>query len=250
MTICPAQIVLAGGFVVKHSATPNCVVVEGRVVALRLIVAGEQLTVNLSLFVYDMVALFPTAFHDDAKGFKYLDEEVKQRLLYLCEPPVRAQAMADGFVVRSTNGSLIVRPNGDMGQTAYAAKNIPKDTVLFHAKGLVVSYPTMYTICVGAGKHLLFGDAAECLAHCCSPNVRVEVNGDQKSFNMITVRDISEGELVTFCYCTTEWDMNSPFPCLCGAPSCFHMIRGFKHLSDQDRQSLWPITSSYIKSLC
>jgi hypothetical protein len=255
MTILPTQISLQGGFVIPHDdEAPNSVVVEGRLVALRDVAPGEPFSVNMNFFVYDMSGVL--GVHAGAvQGFKTLPDDVKQRMLYLCEPPVRAQAMRDGFVVRSTNDALVVRPNGEMGQTAYATRNIPSGTTLFHAKGLLVSFPTMYTICVGSGKHLLFGDAAECLAHSCDPNVAVKVNGvaahdGHSSFDMVTIRDVAEGDLLTFCYLTTEWDMNSPFPCLCGAANCFHMIRGFKHLSDSDRQLIWHITSDYIRSLC
>ena len=112
----------------------------------------------------------------------------------------------------------------------------------------MVPYPTMYTICVGEKQHLLFGDAAECLAHHCDPNVRVSVQPDG-TFDMVTIKDAKAGEMLTFCYNTTEWDMNSSFPCLCGAATCAKMIRGFKYLGDADRQRLWPITSDFIKSL-
>jgi len=249
MCIYPTHIMFADGLVVNHEDDANTVFVEHSLVTKRVISVGETITVNMNLFVYDMQALFPDSYSKACRGFKSLPMEVKQRDLYLSEPHVRAQAMQDGFIVQSSNQSITVRPNGDMGQTAYATRNIPKGTTLFRATGLLVPYPTMYTICVGSKLHLLFGDAAECLAHHCDPNVQVNVLPDA-TFEMTTIRDIDEGDMVTFCYNTTEWDMNSPFPCLCGSPVCSKMIRGFKHLGDADRQRLWHIASDYIKSLC
>lgn len=244
----PTQVRI-GRYIIRHSEDSNCVLVEGRIVSCKALRPGESLTVNMNYFIYDMTVQFPNAYTATCKGFKHMDEALKQRYLYLCEPNVRAQAMRDGWIVKSTQDALVVRPNGDMGQTAYATRDIPVGTTLFHCTGLVVPFPTMYTICVGEGRHLLFGDAAECIAHHCDPNVRVAVNGDD-SFDFITIKPIAKGEMVTFNYASTEWDMNTPFVCLCGSPACARTMQGFKYLSDVDRQRLWPITSDVVKRHC
>ncbi|KAG5492874.1 hypothetical protein JKF63_01454 [Porcisia hertigi] len=244
----PTQICVGRHYVVSHDAERyNCVLVEGRLIACRAVASGEELWVNMNFFVYDMTEIFPHTFDKDCKGFKFMDEEVKQKCLYLCEPPVRAHAMQDGWTVKSTQDAIVVRPNGKMGQTAYARDNIAAGTSLFHCTGLVIPFPTMYTICVGVHQHLLFGDAAECIAHHCDPNVAVRVSeSGEGTFDFVTIRDITKDEMVTFNYTTTEWDMNTPFECLCGSPLCAGTIQGFKHLKDADQQRLLPITSKVV----
>jgi SET domain-containing protein len=250
LDIQPTQICVGRHHVVPHDASDyNCVLVEGRLIAYRAINSGEALRVNMNFFVYDMTALFPRSFTESCKGFKYMEESVKQKYLYLCEPPVRAQAMRDGWIVKSTNPLLVVRPNGEMGQTAYAREDIPAGTTLFHCTGLVVPFPTMYTICVGPHQHLLFGDAAECIAHSCDPNVAVRLGvAGAGTFDFVTIHGIAEGEMVTFNYATTEWEMNSPFVCLCGSSSCAGTMQGFKYLTPADQQRLWPIASDVVKT--
>ncbi|ORC92000.1 uncharacterized protein TM35_000042140 [Trypanosoma theileri] len=244
----PTQVSLGGdAYIIQHNANPNAVFVEGRFIALRTIEEGEVITVDMNLFIYDMKVFFPHAFAEEVKGFRHLDDKEKQRKLYLCEPPVRAQAMHDGWIVKSTSPLIEVRPNGKMGQTAYALKDIPQGEKLFHLTGLVVPFPTMYTICVGDDKHLLFGDAAECIAHHCEPNVQVIVHEEDDSLEFVTFKPIAAGEMVTFNYCSTEWTMNTPFVCLCASEHCSHTIRGFSHLSKADRQRLWPITSTVVR---
>lgn len=245
----PSQICVGRDFTILHSDDYNCVYVEGRIISSKPIQPGEALSVNLNYFVYDMTQLFPRAFSSQCKGFRFLDEEQKQKELYLCEPPVRRQAMLDGWIVRSTQDALTIKPNGDMGQTAYASRDIPCGKKLFHCTGLIVPFPTMYTICVGENQHLLFGNGAECIAHHCDPNVRVVVNGDG-TFDFVSCKSIKTGEMVTFNYNTTEWDMNTPFPCLCGSEYCAGVVSGFKSLPDKDRQRLWPITSDLVKARC
>ncbi|KEG07832.1 hypothetical protein DQ04_08701000 [Trypanosoma grayi] len=248
MDIQPTQVALDGNtYIIRQKEDPTTVFVEGRFIAMRTLDVGEILTVDINLFVYDMKSLFPRAFTKEAQGFRHMEEVKKQRKLYLCEPPVRAQAMRDYWIVKSTSPLIEVRQNGKMGQTAYAISDISEGEVLFHVTGLVVPFPTMYTICVGEGKHLLFGDAAECIAHHCDPNVQVVVHEDEEALEFVTLRNVAAGEMVTFNYCTTEWTMNTPFVCLCGSPHCTHTIRGFVHLNEVDQQRIWPITSDVVR---
>ncbi|EKG03260.1 hypothetical protein TCSYLVIO_005710 [Trypanosoma cruzi] len=248
MDIQPTQVSLGGdSYIIRHKEDANTVFVEGRFVTKRNMEEGEFLTVDMNFFIYDTSSLFPLAFAEGCQGFFHLPEVTKQSQLYLCEPSVRAQAMQDGWIVKSSSPLVEVRRNGEMGQTAYAAANIALGEVLFHSTGLVVPFPTMYTICVGDNKHLLFGDAAECIAHHCDPNLQVVVHEENGTFDFVALRSITVGEMLNFNYCTTEWTMNSPFVCLCESVHCAGTIRGFLHLKETDRQRLWPITSPVVK---
>jgi len=44
-------------------------------------------------------------------------------------------------------------------------------------------------------------------------------------------RDIAADEDLNFFYPSTEWDMSSPFVCLCGSSNCLRIMAGAKHLS-------------------
>jgi hypothetical protein len=65
------------------------------------------------------------------------------------------------------------------------------------------------------------------LNHSCNPNVIV----DTTRLELRAARDIQPGEELSFFYPSTEWDMASPFVCLCGAASCLRLIAGAKYLS-------------------
>lgn len=43
--------------------------------------------------------------------------------------------------------------------------------------------------------------------------------------------DLAAGEELTFFYPSTEWEMDRPFICLCGSPSCVRLVAGAKHLA-------------------
>jgi len=48
---------------------------------------------------------------------------------------------------------------------------------------------------------------------------------------------------------TTEYDMAEPFACHCGSPRCFGTIRGFKHLTEDERERLRPFLAPHLASL-
>ena len=67
--------------------------------------------------------------------------------------------------------------------------------------------------------------------HSCNSNVEITKNGS----DLIARRNIKAGEMITFNYNTTEYEIFRPFECLCKEDCCMGEIRGFKHL-DQSEQ--------------
>ncbi len=47
---------------------------------------------------------------------------------------------------------------------------------------------------------------------------------------VIATRDLAPGDELTFFYPSTEWEMSSPFICLCGAANCIHVVAGARFL--------------------
>lgn len=82
--------------------------------------------------------------------------------------------------------------------------------------------------------------------HSCKPslvfdmkNMEVRVVGD---------RPLQEGADLTFFYPSTEWDMDQPFECNCGAGSdCVGTVRGARYLDDKTLGRYW--LNSHVKEL-
>lgn len=91
----------------------------------------------------------------------------------------------------------------------------------------IVSRPTYQTIQVGPESHIEDLGVAAYLNHSCHPNTLV----DTSDLSVIAARDIAAGEALSFFYPSTEWDMDRPFVCLCGAPECVRIVTGAKYLS-------------------
>ena len=89
----------------------------------------------------------------------------------------------------------------------------------------VVNKPNRFTVQIDRDKHTDVGKLAA-LNHSCDPNVIL----DTEHLLVYAAKDIAKGEELSFFYPATEWEMDAPFICLCGAPSCIHVVAGARFL--------------------
>ncbi len=133
-----------------------------------------------------------------------------------------------------------------------AARPIAKGTHIFPVTGRETTVPTRYSVQVGKGLHIDQDDAQEefdlirryfwrYLDHSCEPSAMI------RDRQVIAIRDIAEGEGVTFDYNTTEYDMASPFQCYCGSSLCVGTVRGAKHLTKAQRARLEKWLPDYLR---
>ena len=88
--------------------------------------------------------------------------------------------------------------------------------------------PSYLTVQLTEDEHIeLSPDYLECINHSCDPNCFF----DTTAMQLIAVKDIEEGEELTFFYPSAEWDMDRSFDCLCGTDHCIGVIKGAKYLS-------------------
>ena len=64
------------------------------------------------------------------------------------------------------------------------------------------------------------------LNHSCDPSLFVDV----RAMNVVTLRALAAGDELTFFYPSTEWRMQAPFTCACGASGCVGVITGASEL--------------------
>ncbi len=119
------------------------------------------------------------------------------------------------------------------GGSAYGARLITdqpfrRGEVIYHMSGYrVTEAPTYQTIQVGHAQHIEELGVIAYLNHSCRPNTLIDV----ARLDVIAVRDIAADEELNFFYPSTEWEMDRPFICLCGAPQCVRLVAGAKYLS-------------------
>ncbi|KNH06189.1 hypothetical protein XU18_2945 [Perkinsela sp. CCAP 1560/4] len=80
---------------------------------------------------------------------------------------------------------------------------------------------------------------------------------DKYALHVVAIKDIKKGDVVSFNYLTTEYDMDAPFNCRCAGgdvaenegevlPKCFGDIQGFKHLKHSVKEALKPLCTSIV----
>ncbi|MBI3242009.1 MAG: SET domain-containing protein-lysine N-methyltransferase [Chloroflexi bacterium] len=121
----------------------------------------------------------------------------------------------------------------ERGGSAYGARLITgepytRGQLIYRIEGYhLVRQPTYQTIQVGQDTHIEELGVLAYLNHSCQPNTIVDTTG----LTITAARDIAVGEELTFFYPSTEWEMDRPFVCLCGAPQCVRLVAGAKYLS-------------------
>lgn len=134
----------------------------------------------------------------------------------------------------------IVAQRGDQ-YAVVARRNIPAGALVMRLDGPLVDKPGRYTVQVDVDQHVdaemhpAHGDRYPLwrfLNHACAPTARVVGR------TLRAIAAIKKGDEVTFDYDATEWDMASPFACLCGAPTCRGKIRGYRHLKPAVRATM------------
>jgi len=89
----------------------------------------------------------------------------------------------------------------------------------------IVNKANRYTVQIASDKHTDVGKLAA-LNHSCDPNVILET----EKLLMYACKDIEKGDELSFFYPSTEWEMDAPFICLCGASNCIHVVAGARFL--------------------
>ena len=87
--------------------------------------------------------------------------------------------------------------------------------------------PNVYSIQTGPHTHVDELGPVSYINHACDPNTVF----DAEALALRTIRDVEAGDELTFFYPSTEWDMDHPFVCRCGAPGCVRLVAGAKYLS-------------------
>ena len=99
--------------------------------------------------------------------------------------------------------------------------------------GTISAEPTYLTVQVGVGKHItLQPEFLQYINHSCDPNVFF----DTTSMKLVALKDLEEGEELTFFYPSTEWKMTQSFNCYCGSVHCLGDIKGAAYLSKEAQE--------------
>ena len=117
--------------------------------------------------------------------------------------------------------------DGACGTRLVADRPIRKGTIV-HAIRVteVLERATYQSIQIAPHRHILDDGIIIYLNHSCRPSTII----DTVAQLVRAERDIAAGEELSFFYPTTEWSMDRPFICRCGAQQCVRLVAGARFL--------------------
>jgi len=140
---------------------------------------------------------------------------------------------------RNTAMELKMATTNPYGTGCYATRDFAKGDVISRIRGHIDDKRDFESLQIKEGKHLHMQRPEVFLNHNCDPNCAI----DFESLELHALLPIKKGEQLTWNYNTSEWVLQRPFRCQCGAK-----IGGFKFLSADDQKKLLPWVSPYIRS--
>ncbi|TPX43478.1 hypothetical protein SeMB42_g04702 [Synchytrium endobioticum] len=82
------------------------------------------------------------------------------------------------------------------------------------------------TVQIDANTNIELNSELVFINHSCDPNVYI----DTKNMQFVALKDLPVGTELTFFYPSTEWTMQQPFECWCGASNCLKEVKGARFI--------------------
>ena len=137
------------------------------------------------------------------------------------------------------------------GKGLFAKQAIKKGTIVFRFRGKTGDM--LHTNCrsLQIGENRFLESTAkfdDFLNHSCDPNCYIDWN----TMNLVTLKNISAGEELSFNYNTSEYDLckqygNISFSCLCGSKNCIRYVKGFRHLNFNQKRKIQDFISPFLR---
>src|SRR5512140_2251923 len=125
----------------------------------------------------------------------------------------------------STPASLVIRTNHKYRSLTTTQAYRKGDIICEIPTESLYDKPNQFTVQIGIDQHVEVKELAS-MNHSCNPSTIL----DTTRMLVFAARDLAPGDELTFFYPSTEWEMSSPFICLCGAPNCIHVVAGARFL--------------------
>jgi SET domain-containing protein len=129
---------------------------------------------------------------------------------------------------------------------------IRKGETILIINGTISPVQTRYSIQVDDDRHIsadLYSESLDnaethwrFLNHGCEPNAWLRF----PDLHLVALRDIAPGEEFFYNYHTTEYQLQSPFPCNCGSKDCYGEIKGYRFLTKAQRKKIEGITAPHL----
>ncbi|MCJ2177490.1 SET domain-containing protein-lysine N-methyltransferase [Novosphingobium album (ex Hu et al. 2023)] len=141
----------------------------------------------------------------------------------------------------SEGAQIAIYERDDLGLCVLALAPFPEGTVVDSFSGEIGPDLRQHSLQVCPGMHISGTQFIGFLTHGCDPNCRL----DMERFELVALRDIAGGELLTVDYAATEDVLYRQFECHCTAQMCRGWITGrMEDVNEEGRAVLAARTST------
>ncbi|KAJ5645887.1 hypothetical protein N7490_002259 [Penicillium lividum] len=142
-------------------------------------------------------------------------------------PVPAAPALRNEFPAPTHPDRLQVnRSTEAFGSGAFSLIDLPAGALFAKITNATPGKKAYTSVQTGPDTHIeLNSDLVYC-NHSCAPSLVFDMS--RMEVRVVDDRPLKAGDELTFFYPSTEWDMDQPFQCTCGAASCRGMITGAK----------------------
>lgn len=140
----------------------------------------------------------------------------------------------------NSNVTLKPSPPHPYATGCYANRGFKAGDKIMKLDGEITDEATFESIQIKEGAHLQMHKPARLLNHDCAPNGYI----DFENLEYKAMRDIEQGEQLTWDYNTSEWLIQRPFACRCG-----ESVSGFVKLSEKKKEQLKKYASPFIRDM-
>jgi hypothetical protein len=123
------------------------------------------------------------------------------------------------------------------GSGAYSLIDLPAGAIFAPITGTTPGTKAYTSVQTGRDTHIeLNSDLVYC-NHSCAPSLVFDMA--RMEVRVVDDKPLKAGDALTFFYPSTEWEMDQPFQCTCGAGECRGWISGAKTMSAEELDGYW-----------
>ncbi|NEO62383.1 MAG: SET domain-containing protein [Moorea sp. SIO4G2] len=135
------------------------------------------------------------------------------------------------------------------GKGVFADKKFDVGEIVLVGKPVAKSPErTWQTLQLDINTHVRMDEPFELVNHSCDPNCGIKLN-EFNGYSLVAMKEIIQGEEVTFDYCMSEWISIAVPNCNCQSNICRGSINGGKFLSDQILEKYRGLLAPYYAKL-
>ncbi|GAP90085.1 putative galactose-proton symport [Rosellinia necatrix] len=143
---------------------------------------------------------------------------------------------------------VVKKTAGDFRSWSESLVDLPAGAVFARITGVTVSRSASWSsVQAGRSLHIELNSDLVFTNHSCAPTLEWDM--ERMEVRVHRNRDLKKGDILSFFYPSTEWEMSQPFDCWCGAGKgiCFGRIEGAVRLDPERLKGYW--INGYIKEM-